>query len=1434
MILDSPIISGSIIQEAGQFAEIPRYTSVSSSLLSVSASLNSKINALNVATASQASRLTNLETKSGSVDSQLANLNSFTQSFSSSVATNFSASNASVTSLSASVASVTGNFSSSVATSFSQSNAAITALSASVSTVTGNFSSSVASEQIAQNDKINSLISFTGSYATTGSNTFKGTQIVSASMYVTGDLVVLGTSSMQNITGSSVSIGTNTVVLNTSAPAIRFGGISVQDSGSNAGTGSLWWDSLNNNWIYENPSGLGYTSAKLISGPQNSGSLGDEDGLTTGKIIVAVGDDHIGDSIMTQTNNQIGISGSLLVSGTFNLNNSATNFNIVGNTFGQSYLQSPNGAIVLNPGYGGVEIVGANNRFKVVDAYIENVYASNGVVSGSQQLTSSYDQRYVISGSITQTTWDNIASKPDGVVSGSQQVTGSLDFRYRLVGTPITFTELTDKPTLVSGSSQFKTLTDPFTGSFTGSFKGDGSLLTGLTAGGKIHTQSTAASTWTFTHNLNVQYPNVTVYNTAGQIVLPQSITATNVNTLVLEFGIAVAGYATAGVGGIIEVNGRTIKQNFTSSLSWRFEHNIGDRFINIQTFDSNYEKLIPETIVLTDNTSSLITFPEATSGWAIGTIGGDLPSISSAEAGYTLQVSQTAPYTASWTQFPDVTVTTALQLKNNDWTASLANNEFKVVNDGSALLTITSGSTEINNGTLTIIAESFANDYAEDYTELGDALILKGNGIVSGSFRPATGGIHNLGSVTHPWKELFVSTGSINLVEDGQVAFTITADTIVTTDTINSGTIDLTKSLPIGVVSGSSQINITSTTGYETFSGSVATSISASVAGATWVNISGKPSGLVSGSSQVIGILDSLNSETSSYAKTNVQNTFIANQTITGSLYITQDLVVLGSSSIQTISSSTLVIGTNQITLNTLNPSSRFAGLSIIDSGSSPLISASFLFDSIDDEWIFVHKGGEVVTSSTMISGPETYDNLGNETHLTDNKLTKATNGFHIVDSNISDDGSNVGINSNTQITGSLRVSNGITGSIAATNGVVSGSSQVIGILSSLNTYTSSQDTKNSTLATYTGSIDTKWSTLLNVTSSLIAKTGSLATTGSNTFVANQVISGSLSILGPNATGTFFNAQNLGAAGATFTRVNASSYPYNQYTFNNGNVGIGVTPQGAGTSITLEIGSRGMIYDNNDNFLYGNNGWVDGGTWKYKQSGFACIMATNGGQFTFSTAASGTQNNAITWSDKFTIQNGGNVGIGTSPNHKLDVNGDINIPGTNKIVFNNEPNSWFLQARTTTSTANLGSGLKNLFYNGGGSNEGIAFSGVGTGAASMEVRNDGRVWIKENLTVGGTLTENSSIRYKENVQTIKYGLDKVLQMRGVTYDKKNTGVKEVGVIAEEVYDILPEVVLKNEEGDIDSVSYGRIVGVLIEAIKEQQKQIEELKALIK
>lgn len=60
----------------------------------------------------------------------------------------------------------------------------------------------------------------------------------------------------------------------------------------------------------------------------------------------------------------------------------------------------------------------------VIDIVVDNVEVilPTGVISGSSQLTASYDERYVLSGSITQTTWDNISGKPEGIISSSAQL----------------------------------------------------------------------------------------------------------------------------------------------------------------------------------------------------------------------------------------------------------------------------------------------------------------------------------------------------------------------------------------------------------------------------------------------------------------------------------------------------------------------------------------------------------------------------------------------------------------------------------------------------------------------------------------------------------------------------------------------------------------------------------------------------------------------------------------------------------------------------------------------------------------------------------------------------------------------------------------------------------------------------------------------------
>jgi hypothetical protein len=91
-------------------------------------------------------------------------------------------------------------------------------------------------------------------------------------------------------------------------------------------------------------------------------------------------------------------------------------------------------------------------------------------------------------------------------------------------------------------------------------------------------------------------------------------------------------------------------------------------------------------------------------------------------------------------------------------------------------------------------------------------------------------------------------------------------------------------------------------------------------------------------------------------------------------------------------------------------------------------------------------------------------------------------------------------------------------------------------------------------------------------------------------------------------------------------------------------------------------------------------------------------------------------------------------------------------------------------------------------------------------------------------------ITETSSRRYKENIYTLDNALEKIINLRGVTYNKKGNTTEEIGIIAEEVAEILPQIVKYNSLNEPDSVSYGRITALLIEAIKELKKEIELLK----
>jgi len=149
---------------------------------------------------------------------------------------------------------------------------------------------------------------------------------------------------------------------------------------------------------------------------------------------------------------------------------------------------------------------------------------------------------------------------------------------------------------------------------------------------------------------------------------------------------------------------------------------------------------------------------------------------------------------------------------------------------------------------------------------------------------------------------------------------------------------------------------------------------------------------------------------------------------------------------------------------------------------------------------------------------------------------------------------------------------------------------------------------------------------------------------------------------------------------------------------------------------------------------------------------------------------------------------------------------------GTTKLYISDS--SGYVGIGTTTPTAELD-------VNGNG-----RFRSIGSGAYSSAL----------NITSDGTLTTSTSdARLKKNVETIDNALSKVMQLRGVTFNWTDPSEPKrmIGMVAQEVIEVMPELVYQNPTDGYYGINYGETAGLLIEAIKEQQSQIEELKAQI-
>ena len=187
------------------------------------------------------------------------------------------------------------------------------------------------------------------------------------------------------------------------------------------------------------------------------------------------------------------------------------------------------------------------------------------------------------------------------------------------------------------------------------------------------------------------------------------------------------------------------------------------------------------------------------------------------------------------------------------------------------------------------------------------------------------------------------------------------------------------------------------------------------------------------------------------------------------------------------------------------------------------------------------------------------------------------------------------------------------------------------------------------------------------------------------------------------------------------------------------------------------------------------------------------------------------------------------NVGIGTSaPVRQLHVVGDqatfrMDRP-TNTTAFmlvrtdgSGNPLKTFVVG-TNASASNTGEFVINDL--------GTAVSGGGS--RRMTIATDGSVNFPGAVT-GASFTPVSSIAHKTNVKTYDNALETVKKLRGVSFNWKDSGKPSVGLIAEEVDKVIPEVVAHNDK-DATGVNYDSLVGVLVEAVKEQQTELDTLR----
>lgn len=246
--------------------------------------------------------------------------------------------------------------------------------------------------------------------------------------------------------------------------------------------------------------------------------------------------------------------------------------------------------------------------------------------------------------------------------------------------------------------------------------------------GSSISQSFSASIVWTFNHNLGDKYVIVQAVDANDNQIVPEVINLFDDNTAIIGFSVPTSGTAIATRGGLRKLTivtgslsncclqtgstypitaswalsssyaltasyiGDSVVGTFVSSSTWTFNHNLKARPVVIQAYDTNYNQILPQDIVLTNDNTAILTFPILASGFAIATRSGFRTVVT----GTPMYTGSTYPITSSWAEH---TITSSyIQVTGVSYPVKRVYNNYTVVRtaDYTILCDATSGSFDV------------------------------------------------------------------------------------------------------------------------------------------------------------------------------------------------------------------------------------------------------------------------------------------------------------------------------------------------------------------------------------------------------------------------------------------------------------------------------------------------------------------------------------------------------------------------------------------------------------------------------------------------------------------------------------------------------------------------------------------------------------------